>query len=97
MLFGPESLLKDRRGAIPIKSKDGSIEHRRVIWNSKPFDFEGVPHCYAKAEEKRRCVSCGGYHLRNDVRNLNGEHRDIRWCRDQSDCDCAGLLTSQPI
>jgi hypothetical protein len=91
-LCGPLSLLQDRRGPIRVQCKDGSVEHRRVIWNSKPFDVDGVPHCYAMAEEKRKCESCDGWHLRQQVLDLNGKNKDVRWCHGQKTCDCGGLL-----
>ena len=90
-LFGSFALLSDRRGPIRVQGKDGAIEHRKVIWNSKPFDVGGVPHCYAMAEEKRRCESCNGWHLRQEVRSLYGKP-NIRWCQGQKTCDCGGLL-----
>lgn len=92
MVFGPFTLLSDRRGPIAIKLGNGTIEHRKVVWNSKPFPVDGVAHCFARVEEKRRCASCGGYHLHAAVRSLSGKHRDVRWCKEQNDCDCAGLL-----
>jgi len=92
LLFGPANLLKDRRGPIPVKRQDGTIEHRRVIWSSKPFDISGVPHCYARSEEKRPCEACGQMHLRAEVLGLNGKHRDVRWCQGETDCNCGGLL-----
>lgn len=91
VLFGPFALLSDRRGPIRVQCKDGKIEHRKVIWNSKPFLVDGVPHCYATAEEKRRCESCDGWHLRQEVLNLNGKP-GVFWCRDQKTCNCGGFL-----
>ncbi len=91
-LFGTLALLSDRRGPIPVKLKDGSTEHRRVIWNSKPFDVDGVQYCFAQAEEKRRCESCDGWHLRQEVRSLYGKGKGAFWFPDQKTCNCGGLL-----
>jgi hypothetical protein len=62
-----------------------------VLWNSKPFLIDGVQYCYATAEEKRRCESCGGFHLRQEVRCLYGKP-NISWCQGQKTCNCGGLL-----
>lgn len=93
-LFGPASILQDRRGPIKVQLRDGTMEHRKVIWTSKPFDVGGISHCYATAEEKRRCESCGGWHLRQQVLELNGKHRDVLWVHGRETCNCGGLLAA---
>lgn len=89
ILLGYNSLLSDRRGPIKIMKNDGTYEHRRVIWNSNPFLSEGIPHCFARVEEKRFCEGCGGMHLRAEM----GYAMD--WALANGNCDCRGKLAKK--
>lgn len=92
MLYGPAWILRSRSGPVQVRRSDGTIEHRHVWWTSKPFDVDGVQYCFGKAEEKRLCLDCGGYHLRAKVGELFGKGIGARWCAGQETCSCGGAL-----
>ncbi|MFZ4776708.1 MAG: hypothetical protein ACOYM3_15160 [Terrimicrobiaceae bacterium] len=98
VLFGPERVLKDRRGPVDVKKADGTIERRRVRCISKPFMVEGEPYCYARAIEKRICVECGGWHCMDEVRGIYAGGvmgTGAYWRQGEESCSCGGRLAKK--
>jgi hypothetical protein len=93
MLFGPAFMLQSRMGKIPVTRADGTTEHRRVWWNSKPFMVNGQEYCYGYPEQKRKCRDCGGLHLRDEV--VGNGFKGAYWVRDAEDCSCGGYLARE--
>lgn len=93
LVFGPAWLLK-ALGVVPIQKADGSVEHRRLIWTSIPFDVDGVPHCYGRPAPKRFCDHCGQFHSREEVRAVFGgaPGTGAYWRHGEETCSCGGKL-----
>ncbi len=98
MLFGPRSVLSDRRGPVDVRKADGTFEKRRVVWTSKPFTIDGVEYCFGKAAEKRPCHACEGWHHFDEVNAIYGGGTmgtGAFWRKAEKWCSCGGYLSKE--